>query len=343
VTRAAFVFQNPRRQLLDEVRAGREPDTILLGLNHLDAFDVDARLHDPPKGGGPLFRLAWTAREVPLPWRLGGAEVAFSPLANLFPLAARVRGGPPVVVANYGLNTIYDRSTRARRRLLAANLRAAAGVVCLGSAQRDGIVGRAGLDPARVHVILLGADVDWFTPAPAPADGYVLTVGKDLARDLATFAAGVAGLDARVEVVAHPRNLADVSFPVNVRARSGVSMSELRDLYAGASCVVVPQRADGYPFGSEGGGLTTICEAMAMGRPIIATERAALRDYLDDDELVPPGDPEALRSAIEAVLGSDTVAAERAARSRRRAEERHSTRRFAASLAPILRAAASLR
>ena len=344
MTRAAFVFQNPRRRLLEDVRAGREPDTILLGLNHLHAFDVDAWLHDPPKGGGPLFRLAWTAREVPLAWQLRQADVAFSPLANLFPLAARMRGGPPVVVANYGLNTIYDRSTRARRRLLGANLRAAAAVVCLASAQRDNIVARARLDPARVHTVLLGADVDWFSPRPnGGGDGYVLTVGKDLARDLATFAAAVAPLGTGVEVVAHPRTLTDVRLPAHVRVRSGVSVSQLRDLYAGAACVVVPQRADGYPYGSEGGGLTTICEAMAMGRPIVATERAVLHDYLDVDELVPPGDPEALRTAIEAVLGSEKVAVERGERSRRRAEERHSTRRFAAALAPILRAAASLR
>ena len=53
----------------------------------------------------------------------------------------------------------------------------------------------------------------------------------------------------------------------------------------------MPQRRDDYVYGSEGGGLTAILEAMAMGRPVVATERAILRDYIDDDVdgiLVPP-------------------------------------------------------
>jgi glycosyltransferase involved in cell wall biosynthesis len=101
--------------------------------------------------------------------------------------------------------------------------------------------------------------------------------------------------------------------------------------------VVVVQRPDSYPYGSESGGVTVICEAFAMGRPVVATERAVLRDYLEADELVPPEDPAALAAAIETAAGDEA----RGARSRQRGEERHSTRRFAERLAPILRAAAT--
>jgi glycosyltransferase involved in cell wall biosynthesis len=341
--RAAFVFQNPRQELLAEVRAGREPDTALLGLNHLAAFGIAADVHDPRllrrKRGGLLERFLWSAREVPLPWELWWAEVAFTPLANLFPLAARVHGAPPVVCVNYGLVTIYDRSSRARQKLLARSLRSCAAVVCLGASQREDTIERCRLAPERVHTVPVGVDIDWFAPRSEPdAEPYLLTVGKDLARDLQTLAAAVAELDTRVEIVAHPRNLAGVTLPANARVRSFISTAELRDLYAAAACVVVPQRADGYPYGSEGGGLTTVCEAMAMAKPVIATERAILRDYLDEDELVPPEDPDALRAAIERVLADP---GERGERSRRRAEQRHSTRHFAEQLAPILRAAAT--
>jgi glycosyltransferase involved in cell wall biosynthesis len=169
----------------------------------------------------------------------------------------------------------------------------------------------------------------------------VLTVGKDLARDLRTFAAAVRDLDVRVEIVAHPRNVAGVSMPPKVRVRSFIPAIDLRALYDGAACFVLPQEPDGYPYGSDGGGLTALCEAMAMGKPVVATERAILKDYLEPDELVPPGDPDALRNAVERVLSDPDLAAERGARSRRRAEQVHSTRRFAAGLAPILRAAAT--
>jgi glycosyltransferase involved in cell wall biosynthesis len=179
---------------------------------------------------------------------------------------------------------------------------------------------------------------------PPPGDAaepYVLTVGKDLARDLRTLSEAVKDLDVRVEIVAHPRNLEGVTLPPNARARSFIPAGDLRALYAGAACFVLPQQPDGYPYGSDGGGLTAICEAMAMGKPIVATERAILHDYLEPDELVPPRDAGALRSAIECVLSDSSLAAERGARSRRRAETVHSTRRFAEGLAPILRSAAA--
>ena len=336
--RAAFVFHNPRRALLEAVVAGTEPDTALLGLNHLDAFGVDARLHDAwltrREWPRPLRRLAWSARELPLPWEVRWADVVFTPLANLFPLTARLRRRLPVVIVNYGLNLILQRSTRARREVLAASLRSAAAVVCLGKAQRGRVIELAALDPARVHVVLLGADVDWFRPhAPARGEPSVLTVGRDLARDVATFADAVARLGVRAEIVGHPRTLAGVRLPPNARVRTNLSATALREAYARAACVVVPQHPDGYPYGSESGGLTTVCEAFAMGKPVVATDRAVLRDYLDPDELVPPRDPAALAAAVEAALGDEA----RGARSRRRAEERHSTRRFAEGLAPILR------
>jgi glycosyltransferase involved in cell wall biosynthesis len=339
LTRAAFVFANRRRALLEDVRAGREPDTVFHGLNHVGEFGVDARLHDAlltrRSLPGPLHRVAWYARELPLPWELRDVDVVFTPLANVFPLTARLRRGPGVVILNHGLNLILRRSSQARRELLARSLRAAAAVVCLGRAQREQLIELAGLEPDRVHALLLGADVDWYRPQAPPSGGepYVLTVGRDLARDMRTFATAVARLDLRVEVIAHERTLAGVTLPPNARVRSGLSAVELRDAYAGAACVVVPQRPDSYLYGSESGGTTAVCEALAMGRPLVATDRAVLRDYVDADELVPPEDPEALAAAIEAAAGDE----ERGARSRRRAEERHSTRLYAKALAPILR------
>ena len=87
--KVAFVLPNPRAELAAQVAAGEAPDSTLLGQNHLAALGVDARLHDPAltrRGGG---RLRWNLREVTLPWELGDADVAFTPLAGLFPLVAR--------------------------------------------------------------------------------------------------------------------------------------------------------------------------------------------------------------------------------------------------------------
>ena len=124
--RATFVFQNPRAELLGGVAAGSEPDSTLLGANHLAEHGIDARVHDALLTRRPLpapvDRLAWNLRELTLPFELGRTDVLFTPMANLAPLGARVRRLPTVVV-NYGLNLIRRRAdaeaARAARPLAA--------------------------------------------------------------------------------------------------------------------------------------------------------------------------------------------------------------------------------
>jgi glycosyltransferase involved in cell wall biosynthesis len=123
--------------------------------------------------------------------------------------------------------------------------------------------------------------------------------------------------------------------------RGGVPFAELRELYARAACVVLPQRNDSYAYGSEGGGLTALLEAMAMGKPIVASERAILPDYVDDGVealLVPAEDPAAMREAIERVLANPELARSLGAAARARVERSNSSSGFAERLAPLLRA-----
>src|SRR5919197_1668795 len=332
-----FVYPNPRAELAAAVARGEEPDSTLLGQNHLAVLGIGARLHDPALTRRRSGRLRWNLREVTLPWELGDAEVAFTPLAGLFPLAARVRRRPRVIVVNYGLCTIWQRSSRARRRLLGASLRAASTVVCLGEWQRARLEEQTG---ARTTTVLLGIDERYFSPRPAAGgEPYVLAVGKDLARDYRTFAEAVRRLGVRAEIAAYPRNLEGVKLPPGTRARA-VAAAELRELYAGAACVVVPQRRQGYPYGSEGGGLTSLLESLAMARPLVATDRPILHDYVADGEtalLVPPEEAEALAEAIRRVLEDAELGRRLGDAGRARVEAELTTRQFAARIAPILR------
>jgi glycosyltransferase involved in cell wall biosynthesis len=344
VPRVAFIYPNSRRELVADVARGEAPDSTLLGQNHLAGLGIDARIHEPrltrTPHSGLAHRLTWSLRELTLPWELRDVNVAFTPLANLLPLAARASRRLRVVVVNYGLCMIYERSSRARRRLLAESLRSAAAVVCLGESQREQLIEQTGLEPARVRTALLGIDERFFAPRPMlEGEPYVLTVGKDLSRDFATFAEAVRRLGVRAELAAYPRNLDGIDLPPNARARV-VGPVELRDLYAGANCVVVPQRRPGYPYGSEGGGLTSLLESMAMARPTVISDRPILHDYVRDGEtavVVPPEDPAALAGSIERVLADPGSLGPAA---RRRVEAELTTEHLAGRLAPIFREAA---
>jgi len=81
-------------------------------------------------------------------------------------------------------------------------------------------------------------------------------------------------------------------------ARGFVPHDELDRLYARAAVVACPSRREGF-------GVACL-EAMAHGRPVVATSVGGLRDLVVDGKtglLVPPGDVRALRSALERLLG----------------------------------------
>jgi len=341
--KAVFVYPNPRRGLLEAVAAGEAPDTSLLGLNHFGDLGIEAWVHEPrlrrrDRRSGLRHRLTWNLRELTLPWELGDADAAVTPLANLFPLVARVRRRPRVLLVSYHLVAAYDRSSPARRRLLAASVRSAAAVACIAEAGRERLLERTGAAPARVHTVLLGVDERYWTPAPPADGGYVLTVGRDLARDYETFCRAVEGLPTRAILVAKRANLEGVRVPANVEVRLDISPAEVRDLYAGAACVVVPIRREGFRFGTENSGTIALLEASACARPLVVTERAYLTDYLRPETAlaVPPEEPEALRAAIARVLADRPLAATLSSSARRLVEAEHTTGRFAARLAEIL-------
>jgi glycosyltransferase involved in cell wall biosynthesis len=77
---------------------------------------------------------------------------------------------------------------------------------------------------------------------------------------------------------------------------------DLRDLYARSALAVVPIRQNDYQTG-----IATILEMMAMGKCVIATRTRGQTDTIVDGKTgiyVPPGDPIALRQAIERMLSS---------------------------------------
>jgi glycosyltransferase involved in cell wall biosynthesis len=323
--RTVFVYPNPRRALAEAVARGEAPDSTLLGQNHLP----EAAIYDPPLAGDS--RLTWFAREAVAGLTLPRTDVVVSGLANVLPVTAR----RPVVVVNYGLNSVFKRASPTRRRLLAASLGRAAKIISFGSAQSDDLA--SFVDGDKLVPVPFGIDDRWFTPQPGVADeSLVLAVGKDLARDYATFADAVRDLDVRAEIAALPRNLEGVSLPPNAHAH-WPSLPELRELYARAGCIVIPQHAEDFLYGADGG-LTVLLEAMAMGRPIVATDRSMIREYVEDGVealLVPPNDPAALRAAIERALGDDRLGPAGRARVERELTSRH----FAERLAPVLQSA----
>jgi glycosyltransferase involved in cell wall biosynthesis len=99
-------------------------------------------------------------------------------------------------------------------------------------------------------------------------------------------------------------------------ARGWLPPEELASLYAGAAVVACPSHREGFGV---------VCaEAMSYGRAVVATDVGGLRDLVLDGEtglVVPPGDVDALRAALELLLADRELRRRLGANARERVRE----------------------
>jgi glycosyltransferase involved in cell wall biosynthesis len=123
--------------------------------------------------------------------------------------------------------------------------------------------------------------------------------------------------------------------PLRARVPDAVGFappSELGAYYERAAVVCVPSRREGYGLAAR--------EAMAYGRPLVATRVGGLADLEGSGVvLVPPRDPAALRGAIQELLGDAAERARLGAAAREAAASRFSHEGCARSLVEVYEAA----
>jgi glycosyltransferase involved in cell wall biosynthesis len=163
---------------------------------------------------------------------------------------------------------------------------------------------RLGLSCGKVAVVPYGIDTEFWRPQSMAEEPLIAAPGREH-RDHRTLAKACARLPARVfvsEASAHnprARHSAPVTWPANVELGTPDYLG-LRQLYARAQVIAVPLAPADFPAG-----ITTILEAMSMGKPMVVSATAGLAGLVRDGEtglLVPPGDAPALRTAIHWLL-----------------------------------------
>lgn len=161
-----------------------------------------------------------------------------------------------------------------------------------------------------VRVVPMGVDVPEHVGDPDEPP-HLLYVGRlSEEKGVRELARAAAGLPLVVVGDGPLRSL----FP---QAAGFVPPRELGSWYERAAVVVVPSLREGYGMVAR--------EAMAHGRPVVASAVGGLADAIEDGVtglLVPPGDTRALRTALERLLGDPALRARlgEAARKRARTE-----------------------
>ena len=226
-------------------------------------------------------------------------------------------------------------------------------IVCASSLQRDIARDELAVPADKLHFVRQPADERFWRPQDQPVEHLICSVGSE-ARDYRTLVEAVRGLDVRTEIAVGGivfrtgdvtadlspalKPLAAADLPEHVHVRQQLGHHDLRHMYARSKFVVVPTEEVDFDAG-----VTVIVEAMAMGKAVVATRSRGQRDIIVDGEnglLVPPGDPQALRAAIERLL-ADPAATERMGQAARRLVEDHLTLdRWAAQVVAATRAPA---
>ena len=307
--------------LADDVRDGRRPraDYVVMA----DAIGADLLDHDEAarvsgiagrvlrRAGGQEAMMAWACfrarrRYATILTDSEGVGLLYAALATFGRRRARhVMIGHRVSTRS---KVLLHRALRLRRRI--------DHVVVYASAQRDVAINRLGYRPDQVTLIPFMVDTEWWRREHVVASGAprrtICAVGQEY-RDYRTLVEAVRGVEVDVVIAAgspwsrRPDAANELPIPDNVRVTK-LSQFELRQLYGDSAFVVVPVEDTDFQAG-----ITAILEAMSMGLAVICSRTAGQTDTVVDGEtgiLGPPGDPVALRGAIEALL-ADTERAHR--------------------------------
>lgn len=350
--------------------AGIVPDRVPYGLHRLADDGLSVFVRTPPRSRAIVLISRIGAKVT------GGARWPESVLGRPRSSDADVRlcwderVGIPAVLSQVGRHgrrpvvtgviwiTEPDAALSALARRVGKNaLQRADAIFVLSSAQVPALRVNWGVDAARIHLVHFGIDTDFWDPslttaanlpdvnfpqASSTASGEqecraIVSVGNDRYRDHGLLLDAVREAHrklpkARLELVTS----APYQIPAEMgRWRRSVTHPELRDLYQHAQVVAMCTRTN-----NHASGITAILEAMAMGKPVVATHTPGLEDYVAHGEtgvLVPSGDPDAMARALVELLEDSDRCTELGTKARKRALSYFSTQALSQRLASVIR------
>lgn len=219
-------------------------------------------------------------------------------------------------------------------------------LICLSNKVRESLLKDYDLDPDKVIKIDWGVDLKFYgeyrKSSTATAQAPVIISAGKTNRDHDVLVNSVDGMDCEVHIYCSEDSRPTITpLPPNVFVTNGpkginaISYPELVRLYSDAYAIAIPlNEADALA------GLTSLMDALAIGRPVIMTRNPFVD--IDIEALgvgiwVDHGDVFGWQSAISKLLSDPTMASEMGARARQLCEERFSIDHFSKKLACVFK------
>jgi glycosyltransferase involved in cell wall biosynthesis len=198
----------------------------------------------------------------------------------------------------------YAKTLFKRSQYAAANA-----VIAVSAPSRNFLASRYHLRPSRITLVPNGIPVPATYPAPPPSDArlriaIVGVLGWRKGHDVLFEATRYAKQDWVIRVVGDGPLNEELQELAGKRAGQPVEflgrMSDSSSAIGSSDILCVPSRSEASPY--------VVLEAMALGRPVVASAVDGLLDLVEDrrtGRLVPPEDPEAVAAAIDALSTSE--------------------------------------
>lgn len=202
-----------------------------------------------------------------------------------------------------------------------------------------------GVPEHKLHRVFHPVDERFWQPVTGETGDAICAAGLEV-RDYPTLMEAVRDLPVTVHLALASTRLSGTEamkasglygrvLPENARVMAP-TLHELRALYATSRFVVVPLIDVDHD-----GGATVITEAMAMGKAVIVTRGRGQRDIVRHKEnglYVPPGNPGALRAAIQYLIAHPDEAERMGRAGRAQVEAHHRLDRYVGMMAGAIRA-----
>jgi len=202
-------------------------------------------------------------------------------------------------------------------------------IITVSDASKQDIIKEFQVSTDSIEVILNGIDIHTFKPGPVELvkkNRIITTASADIPlkglKYLITALPGIIKIfpKTKLTVIGKSPNNSEVSELIDaldlgdfITFRSGISESQIVDLYHSSEIAVIPSLYEGFGFGAG--------EAMACGVPLVTTHSGGLKDVVGDCALeISPASSEEIENAVTKLFNNHELKRELALKGRERME-----------------------
>lgn len=323
------------------------PDTQFYGLNHLKKFGLEAEykeFKDLPVLSFLEKFLSFRIRHCLMFFMARKYDLVFgSSLIYMMPLQIIFRTKTKFVLLNIYLNRLLTANKRnfLKYYLIKFLIRRLDGVVCLSNIQKDYLIDNYNFPRKKIAVIPLGVDINFHQyVSDQKRENFILSAGSDDGRDYRTVLRVVKLLPHRkFVIVCGYRNMESIKkseIPDNLEIFYYIPPKKLRNFYKRARIFLLVTHPDGYVKAADCSGQTVLLDAMASGLPIIATQKAYLSDYAENNQqilITKSNQPGELKEKLELLLADRDLRERLTKAAREKVETNFSSQLMAQKLA----------